>query len=480
MYYALKSDCYFRLCGDLGYISRPIISIEEVVDECGAAFLKQLKYEPQCVDDIIGRLSEEFVGVDMGQLKQDAIEFYDGLVADGFLNKSESLDEYEEAGFDYMTLPGKMGSNSLKPQLEESSVHFLGRFFMEHPFLDTFHIELTAKCNERCIHCYIPHEEKNTEIEPALMYDVLRQCKEMGVLSVIFSGGEPMLHPNFCQFLRFAKDLDFNVVVLSNLAMLNEEIVAALKYRHASCVNVSLYSMDPTVHDGITTIAGSWEKTKNNILYLIEHNVPVQINCPIMKQNKDSFYDVIRWGQGHKCSVNTDYLIMARSDRSCDNLDNRLTAGDMEDVIRNLLENDVVFRDKLRNNDDIADKAVLPRGDERVCGVGMSTLCMVAGGAVYPCAGWQSQYCGDLTKQRLKDIWENSPQVKYLRGLRQKDFVQCSGCEDYDYCLMCMGRNSNEDVNGDIFSIPGITCEAALIHRKVVEEFLQSNLAEKK
>lgn len=57
-------------------------------------------------------------------------------------------------------------------------------------------------------------------------------------------------------------------------------------YRHASCVNVSLYSMGANVHDSITTVEGSFEKTKANILQLLDNNVPVQINCPIMKQNQ--------------------------------------------------------------------------------------------------------------------------------------------------------------------------------------------------
>lgn len=102
--------------------------------------------------------------------------------------------------------------------------------------------------------------------------------------------------------------------------------------------------MDANVHDSITTVNGSFEKTKRNILRLIDNNVPVQINCPIMEQNKDSFHKVVKWGQSHKCSVITDYLIMARSDHSTDNLDNRLTADDLPSVIKRLIESDVVFQ----------------------------------------------------------------------------------------------------------------------------------------
>lgn len=70
--------------------------------------------------------------------------------------------------------------------------------------------------------------------------------------------------------------------------------------------------MYPEVHDEITKVRGSFIKTRDNILKLIDNNIPVQINCPIMKQNKNSFHQVIQWGQNNKCSVVTDYLIMAR------------------------------------------------------------------------------------------------------------------------------------------------------------------------
>lgn len=472
MYYSLKSDCYFRKYGNIGYIVRPIVSVEEIVDESGALFINKLSYEPRHIDEIVSEICNDFDCDDVEKIKTDAINFFNGLVSDNFLNFAQKSEDFTKAGFDYSTLDGKLATNSIKPQLEESSSHFLSEYFMSNPFLDTFHIELTSKCNERCVHCYIPHENKTTIIDCDLMYNVLDQCKQMGVLTVIFSGGEPMLHPHFCDFLKYAKDLDFNVVVLSNLTLLTDEIIKALMYRHASCVNVSLYSMNMEVHDAITTIAGSFEKTKANIEKLIENNVPIQINCPIMKQNKDTFHTVVQWGQSHKCSVITDYLIMARSNRSTDNLKNRLTKDDLEVVIKKLLDTDVVFQSNVKSN--FTEHNAPLSSDDKVCGVGMSTLCMVTNGDVFPCAGWQKYICGNIKQSSLKSIWNDSPQVNYLRRLRQSDFPKCVNCEDSNFCLMCMSRNSNENPNGDIFDIPQITCDAARIHHIAVCNYVSN------
>ncbi|WP_461251971.1 radical SAM protein, partial [Treponema sp. R8-4-B8] len=60
-------------------------------------------------------------------------------------------------------------------------------------------------------------------------------------LPSVSSGGEPMLHPQFCDFLRKAKDYDFSVNILTNLTLLNDEIIAEMKNNRLSSVQVSLY-----------------------------------------------------------------------------------------------------------------------------------------------------------------------------------------------------------------------------------------------
>jgi MoaA/NifB/PqqE/SkfB family radical SAM enzyme len=97
------------------------------------------------------------------------------------------------------------------------------------------------------------------------------------------------LHPLFCDFLRRAKESDFSVNVLSNLTLLNDDIIAVMNETRLSSVQVSLYSMNTTIHDSITCLKGSFQKTLANIQRLIENDIPVQIACPGMKQNKDSF-----------------------------------------------------------------------------------------------------------------------------------------------------------------------------------------------
>ena len=473
MYYSLKSDCYVRIYGDIGYIARPIAGIDQVVDMSGAIFLSKLQYSPISIDDIVKSLMKNFDDVEENELRKDAVSYYDKLLTDGFLNAGNTPHNITDLVFDYSTLKGK-SAYSYGYKVDISSERFLVEYSKQKPFLFTFHIELTNKCNERCVHCYIPHECKNTDIEYDLMIKALNQCKDMGVMNIVFSGGEPMLHPNFCEFLRYAKDLDFNVTVLSNLTLLDDEILSALKYKHTSCVNVSLYSMEPDIHDAITTVKGSFFKTKNNILKLIDNNIAVQINCPIIKQNQGTFQDVIVWGQNHKCAVIFDYAIMARSDRSVDNLECRLTQEELRPVLEKIIQNDVVFQSNIKTGrfqTRMLSEHINP--NERVCGVALSTICMVANGNIYPCAGWQKYICGNIKESSLQEIWNDSPAIKLLRQLRMKNFKKCLKCEDYKHCLMCISRNSNESETGDLLEIPQITCDAAHIQHQVVNEYTE-------
>ena len=83
--------------------------------------------------------------------------------------------------------------------------------------------------------------------------------------------------------------------------------------------------MDPSVHDSITKVKGSFDKTKNGVLKLLSAGIPLQISCPIMKQNKDSFIDVVKWGNKNNIAVLVDYVIFAAYDNSNCNLINRLS-----------------------------------------------------------------------------------------------------------------------------------------------------------
>jgi radical SAM protein with 4Fe4S-binding SPASM domain len=450
MLYRQKFDTFIRIFdSNIGYITSKSDFGDRVTEGSGTVFLKALSRSPKSLADITEEIAQAFIDVDKAALQSDIADFYAFLEEDGFIvsgNTAEELNK-KDTRFSYSALDPKTVKKDFTPLIrraQKSTQEYLEEHFKDKPYLMSLQIELTSRCNERCVHCYIPHENKISDITPDLFYSVLDQCREMGVLSLTLSGGEAMLHKDFCNFLRKAKEYDFSINILSNLTLLDDEIIAEMKANRLSSVQVSLYSMNPEIHDSITQVKGSFYKTRDNILKLIENDIPLQISCPTMKQNKNCYVDVLNWAREHKCRATTDFIMMARYDHTADNLDNRLSLAETEKVINDIINNDNDYQKEISGGD-FDKRDTRDRSNDIVCGVCVSSICMVANGDVYPCAGWQDYVAGNIKETLLKEIWDNSPKVQYLRGLRKKDFPKCTDCVDRGFCAMCMVRNANEN-----------------------------------
>src|SRR5712672_3938440 len=83
------------------------------------------------------------------------------------------------------------------------------------------HFDLTYRCNERCVHCYLDHEDHG-EMTSSEIKGVLDQLAEAGVFFLTFSGGEVFLRRDFFEILEYARRLQFNVKVKTNAVMIRE------------------------------------------------------------------------------------------------------------------------------------------------------------------------------------------------------------------------------------------------------------------
>jgi radical SAM protein with 4Fe4S-binding SPASM domain len=485
MFFKQKSTVIFRNYESFGYLTdnrnfgyqqtdntENLIG-DKIISESGAVFLSVLGRKPQTLDQLVKKINKKFSDVDFRTIKNDAREFYCMLESDGFLVSGKTLEECNEKDtrFSYKIIEPEIKKKDFPPTImhpEKSTQDFLEEYFEGKPQLTNLHIEITSKCNERCVHCYIPHDDKIGSIEPDLFYDVLKQCKKMRLLHLTLSGGEPMLHKNFCDFLRKCKEYDFSVNVLSNLTLLDDEIIKEMKANPLLGVQVSLYSMNSNIHDEITQMKGSFVKTKNAILKLIENDIPLQISCPIMKQNKDSYDEVIKWAKKLKIHAGDDYVIIAKYNHTIQNLSCRLSINEIKELFNYRVANDAKYLEQMEKE---ADKKKNITSNDIVCSICHSSICITDKGNVYPCAGWQDYVLGNVKETSLNDIWNNSEKVQYLRGLRKKDFPKCIQCIDKDFCTMCMVRNANENPQGDPLVVTEFFCNIAKLNRQRMLEW---------
>ena len=313
------------------------------------------------------------------------------------------------------------------------------------------------------MHCYIPNECKDSVMEPALFYRIIEEGRKMNIIHVTLSGGEPLIHKDILSFLKRCRELDLSVNVLSNLTLLTDNIIFEMKKNPLLSVQVSIYSMNAAVHDSITKINGSFEKTLSGVLRLCEEGVPVQISCPIIKQNKDTYLDVLHWGWEHNIAVATEPMIFAAYDHSGFNLENRLTLEEISNVLNVQMQEG--YAESIHK---MAQSKENMRKDDPICSICRYSFCVTANGKVFPCAGWQSNVIGDLNYQTIKEVWETSKKIKNLRKIKWSQFPKCVSCKDRGYCTVCMMWNSNENPDGNPFKINDYRCQvAAMTHYKV-------------
>ena len=258
----------------------------------------------------------------------------------------------------------------------------------------------------------------------------------MNIINVTLSGGEPLLHNDFIKFITKCRELDLSVNILTNLTLLTDEMIEEIKRNPLLCIQTSIYSMNPSIHDSITKVKGSLEKTKRNFLKLKSAGIPLQISCPIMKQNKDSFDTVIDFGRENNTPVAVDYVIFSSYDHSNCNLINRLSLEEIGQAF-----------DK-QSSDEYVDYLYVQATEKNELTA-------------------QAPICS-INRQSLKEIWETSDDIKKLRQITRKEFPKCIDCEDRGYCNVCMMSNSNENSDADAFRINKYHCNvASLIHKKV-------------
>ena len=430
----------------------------------GSIFYSFLKEEYQNVDEIACDLQKVFEGVDYEVLREDAVAFYNELSKRGFIVcDTEKRDKFQLSSY--------FSYENTKPFLLDLQSESCANFnsFSNEYNLSRIHIDISSRCNENCVHCYIPSKNKCSMMSEEIFDRVLEQCISMRVLNITLSGGEPMLNPYLKSFLLKCRDANFSVNILSNLTCLSDELLELIRSNPLISVQTSLYAMNEDIHDSVTRKKGSYKKTLSAIRKLHECNIPMQINCPIMKQNRHCYHEVLDFAQSLNIEASSDYSLFGCYDKSEGNLDCRISTCDVLDILDNDCQNENKSKEILQS---IESKKV--NNTDPICSVCKSSLCISNNGDVYPCEGWQRMILGNIMISSLQYIWEDSPLTKHLRELKYQDFLECSICQNRKYCTTCLIMNANEK-NGDYMIVNPYMCELANVKRFVIEQILSTH-----
>jgi len=151
-------------------------------------------------------------------------------------------------------------------------------------------LELTQKCNLRCVHCYgqfgCTIADSSEEMSKESWKRVICEIKAAGCVKIQFIGGEPLCSPDFQEILTYAYNVGIeNIDIFTNGTLIDEHYINLIKHTGAN-VRLSLYGHNAQIHDSITRVKGSFRKTESALKLLKKHDIPTKIAVVIMKANQ--------------------------------------------------------------------------------------------------------------------------------------------------------------------------------------------------
>ena len=302
---------------------------------------------------------------------------------------------------------------------------------LEHRVPLSVQFALTYRCNERCIHCYLDHDDHG-ELSTAEVKDVLDQLAAAGTLFLIFSGGELLLRKDLFELLAYARAQGFDVKLKTNAILLGEREATRMRDLGVRQVQISIYSHRAEVHDAITKVPGSLRRSLDAIRFLRSHGLQVVIANVLMRQNAGDYPHVraLAAELGVECAI--DPTITPKMDGDTSILNLRLSAPQMLRVFTDKSLVDASFCAPAASE---IDEEML---DARPCSAGHTACYVSPYGDVYPCVQFPLP-TGNLRVQRFADVWLRSPQLNEVREIRMRDLPTCSSCSFMSTCTRCPG-----------------------------------------
>jgi radical SAM protein with 4Fe4S-binding SPASM domain len=289
------------------------------------------------------------------------------------------------------------------------------------------HLDLTYRCNERCVHCYLDHDDHG-EMSTAEILRVLDEVAQAGTFFLTLSGGEIFMRRDLFEIIAHARKRMFAVKLKSNAVMVTRAKAARLARLGVAEVQVSVYSHRAEAHDAITKLPGSLKRTLEGVKRLREQGIKVTFANVLMKGNEDDYREVRSLARELGAGFTIDPMITPMMDGSRDVLALNIDASELAAVYRD--ESLTREAPAAVHEDDAKD--MLP------CSAGHTLAYISPYGEVFPCVQFPYS-CGNVRQQRFIDIWKDSPQLADVRSVRLADVQGCSTCVHGGSCSRCPG-----------------------------------------
>lgn len=414
---SLCSGVFFRQYDDIGIIVNTTTQNVCTLNSLGIDIVRLISHNKELqFEDLLAELHNSYC-VDEVTLRNDCLDFIEELQHNNFLKTSKVFSK---------KAPNINAEFPLTLEKEFSG------YMCNRKQLYSCLIELTYKCNLNCIHCFAKnctnHKTDSVEMTTAEIIDLINDLYNLNVFKLTFTGGELFSRNDSYEIIEYSINKGFLVDIFSNGTLLSDDAIRDISKLHPRSFQSSIYSHIASRHDEITGEVGSFNKTLHTLRLFASYDVPINIKTIIMHFNQNDYKGLEELSQSIGATFQPGLSISPKNDGDKTPCSYRVTDAE---TIKNF------FLNKHNNHNSINSFSKRDLNSS-ICGAARSSLSIDPYGNVFPCNAFNFPL-GNIKKQKIEDIWNNSLELHKIRKYSVRDLPKCKNCKYLDFCSFCPG-----------------------------------------
>jgi len=322
-----------------------------------------------------------------------------------------------------------------------------GRMKANRRLID-FDLELTARCNLDCRHCYInvPAGDRKAKAEE-LSRDEIRgiagEAVSLGAVWCLLTGGEPLLREDFFEVYLDLKKAGLLLSVFTNATLIGDEHIRFFKKYPPREIEITVYGVTPQVYERVTRKPGSFQAFSRGLDMLRRNEISIRLKAMALRSNAAELPQIAEFCRGRsKGLFRFDPLLHLRYDRNPlrnrEIAEERLSPEEIVDLERK-------DKDRFKSLEDNCDRLIVPELEHKNCSrlfhcaAGVRNFTLGPTGQFRLCASLFHPECVfDLRKGRLSEAWERLvPKVREMESLKPAYAKKCHICPIINLCIWC-------------------------------------------
>jgi radical SAM protein with 4Fe4S-binding SPASM domain len=325
----------------------------------------------------------------------------------------------------------------------------------------SFDLEITARCNNDCRHCYInlpagDLEAKAREMTLVEILGIADQAVDLGVLWCLISGGEPLLREDFKEIYLGLKHKGLLVSVFTNALLVREEHADLFRAYPPRDIEVTVYGVTESTYERVSGRPGSFSAFKRGFDLLLRSGVKIRLKAMAMRSNIHEMPAIREFCERHtKDYFRYDPMLHGRFDGN--ERRNELIRAERltpEEIVKIERADAGRFKAMERNCETLIMPDFAHHECDHLfhCGAGNGSFVVGYDGTFRLCSSlWAPETTYDLRKGNLREAYETVvPRVRNLRSRRKEFLDACRRCPIINLCLWCPAHSHLETGEMDV------------------------------